>query len=210
MWTSGTGLVCASAAGALGWLSGWLTLVALGRWNSCRKPIVANSLDGSIWQISYIGTSFVETWHAPAQSRSSAPAEPRRSGGIRCQERAKVVRQHFRLVDRNQRSAVVNPHQAGVLEMHRQPFSVSRRHQLVLTGPDDQHRPPKRALLFGPLKQLLPRRRTAQVLAQIAADCSLMRAMDSSVRSTPSAIGLAWVPKGGSPCDSARSQGAEA
>ncbi len=39
-----------------------------------------------------------------------------------------MVRQCFRLVDRNQRSTVVNPHQAGVLETLRQPFSVDRRH----------------------------------------------------------------------------------
>ena len=30
--------------------------MALSGWNSCRIPIIANNLDGSIWQISYIGT----------------------------------------------------------------------------------------------------------------------------------------------------------
>jgi len=64
-----------------------------------------------------------------------------------------MFRQDRRLVDWDQRPAVVDPHQLRVLEMRGQTFGMGGRHQLVLARPDDERRSPERSLLVSPLKE---------------------------------------------------------
>ena len=58
-----------------------------------------------------------------------------RSACVLPEEPPEVIREHRRLVDGNERPAVIDPDEFGVLEVLRQAPCVLRRHQLVLAGP---------------------------------------------------------------------------
>ena len=58
------------------------------------------------------------------------------------------------LVDGDEGSAVVDPHQLGVLEVVGESFGVGRGHELVVSRLDDEDRVGDGALLVGPLEQL--------------------------------------------------------
>ena len=74
-------------------------------------------------------------------------------GRMRIKERAEMVRQDLRLINRDQGPAIVNPNQLRILEMLGQSFGVGGRHQLVLACPDDEDRTAEQTLLLGPLEQ---------------------------------------------------------
>ena len=77
------------------------------------------------------------------------------SSAVRGEERAQVVGQGLWLVDGDEGSAVVDPHELGVLEVCGQSFGVDGGHEFVVSCPDDEDRAGEGALLVGPLEQLL-------------------------------------------------------
>ena len=74
------------------------------------------------------------------------------------------------LVDGDERRAVIDPDELGVLEVLRKALGVLRRHRLVLSGPHHEHLSGEGALLRSPVEKLRPRRDARQVLVEIAAD----------------------------------------
>ena len=74
---------------------------------------------------------------------------------VRVQEHVKLVCQDCGLVDEGEGSAVVDPHELGVLEVVGESFGVGGGHELVMACPDDEDRAGERALLIGSLEQLL-------------------------------------------------------
>ena len=82
--------------------------------------------------------------------------------------------QGLRLVDGDEGSAVVDPHQLGVLEVFGKSFGVGGGHELVVSCPDDEDRAGEGALLVGPLEQLLGIWNSAEVLGEVAADLGVV------------------------------------
>ena len=100
--------------------------------------------------------------------------------GVYGEEGAEVVGQDARLVDGDEGSTVVDPHQLGVLEVFGKSFGVGGGHELVVSCPDDEDRAGERALLVGPLEQLLRLGDVAEVLVEVAADLAVVGAADGS------------------------------
>lgn len=84
------------------------------------------------------------------------------------------VCQDARLVDEDEGSAVVDPHELGVLEVFGESLGVGEGHEFVVSCPDDEDRAGESALLVGPLEQLLGRRDVAAVLVEVAADLGVV------------------------------------
>ena len=87
---------------------------------------------------------------------------------------AEVVNQDLRLVDGEQGSTVVDPHEVCILEVFGWSFGVGGGHELVVSCPDDEDRPSEGALLIGPLEQLLRLGDAAEVLGEVAADLGVV------------------------------------
>ena len=85
-----------------------------------------------------------------------------------------MVGQGVRLVDGDEGSAVVDPHELGVLELVGESLGVSGGYELVFSCPDDEDRAGEGALLVGPLEQLLRLGDVAQVLGEVAADLGVV------------------------------------
>ena len=82
-------------------------------------------------------------------------------------------REGLRLVDGDQRRAVIDPNELGVLEAIGQALRVLGWHQLVLAGPHDQNVAREGALPLSPFKQLRPLRDTAEIFVQIVTDLAI-------------------------------------
>ena len=93
---------------------------------------------------------------------------------IRGEEGLEVVCQSLGLVDGDEGSAVVDPHQVGVLEVFGESFGAGGGHELVVSCPDDEDRAGEGALLVGPLEQLLRFGDVAEVLVEVAADLAVV------------------------------------
>ena len=93
---------------------------------------------------------------------------------MRGEERAEVVCQGLGLVDGDEGSAVIDPHQLRVLELFGDPFGVGGGHEFVVSCPDDEDRAGERALLVGPLEQQLGLGDGAEVLVEVAADLGVV------------------------------------
>ena len=78
------------------------------------------------------------------------------------------------LVDGDEGSAVVDPHELGVLEVVGESFGVGGGHELVVSYPDDEDRAGEGALLVGPVEQLLGFGDVAEVLGEVAADLGVV------------------------------------
>ena len=90
------------------------------------------------------------------------------------EEGTEVVGQDLRLVDGDEGSAVVDPHQLCVLEVFGESFGVGGGHELVVSCPDDEDRTGEGALQVGPLEQLLRLGDGAEVLGEVAADLGVV------------------------------------
>ena len=85
-----------------------------------------------------------------------------------------MVGQEPRLVDGDEGSAVVDPHELGVLEVVGESFGVGGWHELVASCPDDEDRAGEGALLVGSGEQLLGPGDVAEVLGEVAADLGIV------------------------------------
>ena len=79
-------------------------------------------------------------------------------------------RENLGLLGGDERPAVIDPKEFGVLKGIHQALGVLVRHLLVFTGLHDEYIDCKGALLFHPIEQQRSRWNTAQILAEIAAN----------------------------------------
>ena len=85
-----------------------------------------------------------------------------------------VAGQDRRLVDGDEGSAVVDPHELGVLEVFGESFGVGGGHELVVSCLDEEDRAGEGALLVGPVEQQLGLGDVAEVLVEVAADLGVV------------------------------------